>query len=78
MTPSDVDTVLAVVLDQDVHKACACGRTFTAHEWSLLVLVGEMVDEVESIELRNCPCGSTIAVTVDVYAPTPRPSDLAR
>jgi len=45
-------------------KRCACGRTFTDHEWSLLQFLGTMVDEVESIELRNCPCGSTIAVEV--------------
>ena len=46
-------------------KRCACGRTFTAHEWSLLVFVGRMMDPEESIELRNCPCGSTVAIEVE-------------
>jgi hypothetical protein len=45
-------------------KSCACGLNFTAHEWALLALVGTMMDPVESIELRNCLCGSTIAVEV--------------
>lgn len=75
MTPTDVDTVLATVLDQDVHKACGCGRTYTAHEWSLLESVGRMSDEVETLELRNCPCGSTIATVVDLaHASTLPPS----
>lgn len=45
-----------------VVKACGCGRTYTAEEWAALELVGIMADDVETIELRNCPCGSTIAV----------------
>jgi len=43
-------------------KECACGRVFTADEWGLLEYVGEIVDDVESLELRNCICGSTLAV----------------
>jgi hypothetical protein len=42
-------------------KSCACGRTFTAHTWKLLAKVGHHRDFVEKLELRNCPCGSTIA-----------------
>jgi len=45
-------------------KVCGCGRTFSAHEWSLLHCLGSMVDEEGTIELRNCPCGSTIAVEI--------------
>jgi ribosomal protein S27AE len=48
-----------------VRKRCSCGRTFTAHEWSLLDLLGTMTDDVDVIELRNCPsCGSTLAEAV--------------
>lgn len=45
-----------------VVKVCGCGREYTEHEWRLLAVVGEMRDEVEAIELRNCAeCGSTIS-----------------
>ncbi len=43
-------------------KACGCGRAFTANDWSKLRLVGEHLDEVERQELRDCVCGSTIAI----------------
>lgn len=46
-------------------KACGCGRTFTEHEWSLLKSLGPMVDPEFTIELRNCPCGSTIAIETE-------------
>ncbi len=42
-------------------KLCGCGCSYTEHEWSMLMLIGRMKDEVEDIELRNCTCGSTIA-----------------
>lgn len=72
MTPRDVDTVLDVVLDEDDiglvnewPKRCGCGRSYTAHEWRLLQFVGTMIDDVESCELRNCACGSTIAMAIE-------------
>lgn len=49
-------------------KTCGCGQQFTFLEWKNLQLVGHQhVAEDEhgpalSIELRNCPCGSTIAI----------------
>lgn len=43
-------------------KTCACGRTYTRAEWNKLRLVGEQVDDVERAELRDCVCGSTIAL----------------
>ena len=47
-------------------KRCGCGRSCTESEWMLLTYVGLMIDDVESIELRNCSaCGSTIAMTID-------------
>lgn len=42
-------------------RPCGCGRTFSAHEWALLACIGNMVDDFDAIELRNCPCGSTIS-----------------
>lgn len=40
-------------------KRCACcTRTYTAEQFHELPYVGEM----EELTLRNCPCGSTIAM----------------
>lgn len=64
MPAGDVDTVIAVVLAADLApvKACRCGRTFALCEWRDLRLVGFMDDGVDVLELRDCPCGSTIAI----------------
>lgn len=45
-------------------KSCACcGRTFTASSWLSLKYVGQQDDgEGGWLNLRNCPCGSTLAV----------------
>jgi hypothetical protein len=43
-------------------KRCGCGREYTRAEWNELRLAGEQVDDVERGELRDCLCGSTIAV----------------
>lgn len=48
-----------------IFKRCRCGRTFTKAQWEELPYVGVQptYDERGSmLELRNCPCGSTIAV----------------
>lgn len=45
-------------------KRCRCGRGYDANAWSRLELVGDMKDEVEHLEMRNCECGSTIAAVV--------------
>lgn len=43
-------------------RSCGCGLSFTVEEWVLLPLIGEMGDEIETVELRNCHCGSTLAI----------------
>ena len=45
-------------------KRCGCGLAHDAPSWSALPLAGVMRDDVEAIELRNCPCGSTLAIQV--------------
>ncbi len=40
-------------------KTCGCGRAFTAAAWARLPYVGIMAG---CLEMRNCLCGSTIAV----------------
>jgi len=46
-------------------KKCGCGREYNAADWRELEYVGASDDGVESIELRNCACGSTLAVNVE-------------
>lgn len=44
---------------------CSCGKKFTVEGWETLPLVGYQNDEEleePTLELRNCPCGSTRAV----------------
>ena len=44
-------------------KQCACGAVYTPGEWLSLKYVGQMDDgDGGWLELRNCVCGSTIAV----------------
>jgi hypothetical protein len=44
-------------------KVCGrCARSFTQAEWAALPLLGVQVFPDEKLELRNCPCGSTLAV----------------
>lgn len=46
-------------------KQCACGAVHTHTEWIRLPFVGHQPDYVGGLlELRNCGCGSTIAVQV--------------
>ncbi len=43
-------------------KSCACGQTYTGPRWKGLVFVGYMAGDGGDLELRNCDCGSTLAV----------------
>lgn len=50
-------------------KRCACGRRHAPLEWLTLPLVGVWPEEETggaALELRNCPCGSTIAVELPI------------
>lgn len=48
-------------------KSCGCGRTHTAEAWPSLPYCGVQKgdSEVADLQLRHCPCGSTLAVPVD-------------
>lgn len=51
-------------------KTCACGRELTLAEWLALPHGGIWrIDTLETLELRNCPCGSTISLPVDEVTP---------
>lgn len=45
---------------------CGCGRSFTAQDWLDLYIVGvqESGTDYSMLDLRNCPCRSTIAIEV--------------
>ena len=56
---------------------CAPGkfaRSFTAKEWAALPLRGFQEIGDQRLELRNCPCGSTLAIELrpanDMTQPT--------
>ncbi|MDB4946208.1 MAG: hypothetical protein JWP97_5742 [Labilithrix sp.] len=44
-------------------RVCGCGRSHDRDEWQGLRLVGLQEDgEGGELELRNCQCGSTLAI----------------
>lgn len=51
------------------YKQCGCGRTFTRAEWLALPLI---CANWERLEMRDCSCGSTIAVRVSERPAAPR------
>lgn len=61
------------VVDLATVKRCSCGREYDRSWWDLLPLVGYVGaasgDESQVLELRQCGCGSTLAL--DVPRPTP-------
>jgi CheY-like chemotaxis protein len=52
------DLLSARFVTGDVVKRCGCGREYTRAEWGALPFCGTM----QGTELRNCPCGSSIAL----------------
>lgn len=71
LSPLEVDAVLDVALAADLDdepgwtpepKRCGCGREHDAAAWRALPFVGVQDDVDCRFELRNCVCGSTIAV----------------
>jgi CheY-like chemotaxis protein len=53
-------------LPRDAVKRCSCGREHTRSEWSTLAPCGRMhlVRRRAVLELRNCTCGSTLALKI--------------
>jgi hypothetical protein len=56
--------VVKRVVEALVVKRCGCGLAYTRSRWDALALVGHHADDVETLEMRNCPCGSTLAIIV--------------
>jgi hypothetical protein len=43
-------------------KRCLCGAVYDEESWRALLHRGTVVEEETTLELRNCVCGSTIAI----------------
>jgi hypothetical protein len=47
-------------------KRCACGAVYSREKWMELPLVGRLnAAENDHLEIRNCVCGSSLAVEID-------------
>lgn len=56
------------------YKACACGADHTLAEWLRLPVVGRQCWPGEPVlEMRNCACGSTLAVELPARPSVPPP-----
>lgn len=54
-------------------KVCGCCKAAIGeHLWSALLYRGVQEDEVQPLEMRNCRCGSTLAIEL-VLPVTQRP-----
>ncbi len=54
-------------LEQAIIKKCSCGREFSRQEWLRLPICGRLHITLRGavVELRNCTCGSSIALEVE-------------
>ena len=51
--------------DASTDKHCACGRVYTPEQWLALPLCGRMhLPDGTDVELRNCKCGSSLAMRI--------------
>lgn len=47
-------------MEKIAKQCCCCGATHTEHGWADLTLLGRVAED--SLELRLCRCGSTLAL----------------
>jgi hypothetical protein len=57
-----IDVLLAKFGREPWTKRCGCGNGYNLAAWMALPLVGHQKDDVEDLELKDCQCGSTLAV----------------
>lgn len=61
------DGCLPRPLPDQFPKGCGCGRKWLSHrEWCGSPLVGYQDGDGEVVEMRNCRCGSTRGINVDM------------
>lgn len=59
-------TVITGARREFAAKRCACGACYaTRAEWAALPAIGVWRDSVADLDLRNCACGSTLAVELE-------------
>lgn len=64
---NELNEAIARFISGQFPKVCACcARAFDVEAWSNLRLIGHQEDAVERLELRDCHCGSTLAVVSNV------------
>jgi hypothetical protein len=59
------------VIEATIKRCGTCDRTFTRETWAKLKLCGDMPtfddsDRPITLELRNCACGSTLAIEKEI------------
>lgn len=52
--------------NEAVVKVCGCGESYSLDAWLVLPLCGRMHAGTKTAEIRNCRCGSSLALTIDV------------
>ena len=53
----------------EIKKACGCGARYTEASWQALPLQGiQPLEGESSLEMRNCPWGSTLAGEVEAIS----------
>lgn len=63
MKTAIASTACAANLSPAHVKVCGCGRRYDSAAWRALPLVGVLdLGPYPSLEMRNCPCSSTLAV----------------
>jgi hypothetical protein len=59
---------IRIILEKEFPKRCTvCGRVFSKGSWAELECKGNQSDPCAVLELRNCPCGSTLGVVVAIH-----------
>jgi hypothetical protein len=57
-------------------KRCSCGLAHSLEMWKILPYVGDICDGVDSLEIRNCSCGSSIAQVIETRSESWNPRAL--
>ena len=75
-TAVEVRASAVVVPTRSAVVVCSCGRPYSESAWQALPWCGDQPDGELVLEMRDCPCGSTISrarccgeyLTADEYA----------
>lgn len=70
--------IVRSTIGRDIIKSCKCGRSYTRAEWQSLPLRGhqDQGDDFPVLELRDCPCRSTLGIEIPNFRPPKRRTPL--